>query len=175
MTSFNQDQTSISSSFIPPSSPSSMSLSLSLSLSAPLSTLALALVGTSRVTPYGRAALCQLNRQASEDESDAISSRPSSGAGMGDAAAAEFPDERILIPTHLTPINIHKYNYYEILGFNGEWADSADTEAIRRAYHKAVLLYHPDKSKKKSLKTDSEDRSVNWQTAILVYILYCNP
>lgn len=58
----------------------------------------------------------------------------------------EFPEERIVIPQGVTPQNLKNYTLYDMLGFTPEWADSADVEAIKKAYHKAVLVYHPDKA-----------------------------
>jgi len=45
------------------------------------------------------------------------------------------------------------------LGFSAEWADSCDVEAIKKAYHKAVLMYHPDKAQHKTAD-GKEDRTV---------------
>lgn len=57
----------------------------------------------------------------------------------------------------MTHANIANYSLYEVLGL-GEWGSSADVEAIKKAYHKAVLMYHPDK-KGNSGETE-EDRSM---------------
>jgi DnaJ family protein C protein 2 len=74
-------------------------------------------------------------------------------------AAGGFPDHLINIPDGINPVNLKDFTFYDILGFTPEWADSADHEAIRRAYHKAVLKYHPDKAQFKT--TDGkEDRTV---------------
>lgn len=70
----------------------------------------------------------------------------------------EFPDELIVIPVGITPQNLKNYTLYDMLGF-GSLADSAGEEAIRKAYHKAVLMYHPDKAQYKSAD-GKEDRSV---------------
>lgn len=61
-------------------------------------------------------------------------------------AASAFPEHLINIPEGINPSNLANYTYYDVLGFTPEWADSADHEAIKRAYHKAVLMYHPDKA-----------------------------
>eukprot|EP01038_Epipyxis_sp_PR26KG_P015093 gene15093-20310_t len=74
-------------------------------------------------------------------------------------ASNEFPDDRIVIPVGITPQNLKYYTLYDILGFGGEWGASADTEAIRKAYHKAVLMYHPDKAQYKTAD-GKEDRTV---------------
>jgi len=81
------------------------------------------------------------------------------GGGEGKEAASAFPESAIVIPVGITPANLKKYTLYEILGFGGEWGASADTEAIKRAYHKAVLMYHPDKAQFK-MADGKEDRSV---------------
>jgi DnaJ family protein C protein 2 len=75
------------------------------------------------------------------------------GAGSG------FPDEKIIIPTGITPETLHKFTFYDILGLAGELGAAADVEAIRRAYHKAVLAYHPDKAQFKTAD-GKEDRTV---------------
>lgn len=85
------------------------------------------------------------------------------GGSISEAAAAKkaggFPEDKINIPVGVTPQNVAKYNLYEILGFSGEWGASADLEALRKAYHKAVLHYHPDKAQFKT-SDGKEDRSV---------------
>jgi hypothetical protein len=68
------------------------------------------------------------------------------GAASGKKGAGGFPDHLINIPDGINPDNLKDFTFYDILGFTPEWADSADHEAIRRAYHKAVLKYHPDKA-----------------------------
>lgn len=70
-----------------------------------------------------------------------------------------FPEEKICIPVGITPETLAKYNLYEILGFAGEWGAAADLEALRKAYHKAVLMYHPDKAQFKT-EDGKEDRTV---------------
>jgi len=75
------------------------------------------------------------------------------GAGNG------FPDDKIVIPTGITPQNLAKFTLYDILGFGGELGAAADLDAIRRAYHKAVLAYHPDKAQFKTAD-GKEDRTV---------------
>ncbi|KAJ1432442.1 hypothetical protein B484DRAFT_447847 [Ochromonadaceae sp. CCMP2298] len=46
-----------------------------------------------------------------------------------------------------------------MLGFSGEWGAAADSEVIKKAYHKAVLMYHPDKAQYKT-EDGKEDRTV---------------
>ena len=70
----------------------------------------------------------------------------------------DFPDELIKIPLNVTPKNLRKFNLYDLLGL-GEHAGSADENAIRKAYHKCVLIYHPDKKQDKT-STGAEDNSV---------------
>lgn len=70
-----------------------------------------------------------------------------------------FPEDKIVIPVGVTPQTLTKYNLYEILGFSGEWGAAADLDALRKAYHKAVLMYHPDKAQFKTAD-GKEDRTV---------------
>ncbi len=69
----------------------------------------------------------------------------------------------------VTPNNLEKFTLYDILGL-GNWADCADLEVIKRAYHKAVLIYHPDKIQ---FGDDKEDRSVFLKVQ-LAYNTLCN-
>ena len=64
----------------------------------------------------------------------------------GKKGEGSFPEDRIKIPEGVNPDNLKDYTLYDMLGFTPEWADSADAEAIKKAYHKAVLMYHPDKA-----------------------------
>lgn len=73
--------------------------------------------------------------------------------------ASGFDMDLIVIPVGVTPQNLGNYTLYDMLGFTPEWADSADTEAIKKAYHKAVLMYHPDKAQFKT-SGGEEDQSV---------------
>ena len=57
----------------------------------------------------------------------------------------QFDESKIVIPVGVTPQNLANYNLYAMLGFSPEWADSCDQVAIKKAYSKAVLMYHPDK------------------------------
>lgn len=91
--------------------------------------------------PFGRGAL---NRLGSVK-----------GLDLSVVKSNEFPEDKINIPVGVNSQNLSKFNLYQLLGFESDWADSADTEAIRKAYHKACLLYHPDKA-----GNQSEDRSV---------------
>lgn len=73
--------------------------------------------------------------------------------------ASDFDESKIIIPDGITPQNLKSYTLYDVLGFAGELGDSADTEVIKKAYHRAVLKYHPDKAQFKS-KDGKEDRTV---------------
>eukprot|EP01036_Dinobryon_divergens_P023927 gene23927-32325_t len=75
------------------------------------------------------------------------------------AAVSDFPDDKIIIPVGVNPQNLRNYTLYDILGLGGEWGAAADTDAIKRAYHKAVLMYHPDKAQYKTAD-GKEDRTV---------------
>lgn len=55
-----------------------------------------------------------------------------------------FPMNEIIIPTNITINNLDEFSLYDVLGL-GAWASSVDADTIKKAYHKAVLLYHPDK------------------------------
>ena len=74
-------------------------------------------------------------------------------------ASNDFPEERIVIPVGITPVNLKNYTLYDVLGLGGELGASADTEVIKKAYHKAVLMYHPDKAQHKTAD-GKEDRTV---------------
>lgn len=74
-------------------------------------------------------------------------------------AKSTFDLSLIKIPEGVNPQNLHKYTLYDILGFPAELGDSADEEAIKKAYHKAVLMYHPDKAPFKD-QNGNEDRCV---------------
>lgn len=74
------------------------------------------------------------------------------------AKAASSLEERIQIPVGITPETLSKYTLYDVLGL-GNWADCCDMEVIKKAYHKAVLLYHPDKQPFK-MANGQEDRTV---------------
>ena len=50
------------------------------------------------------------------------------------------------------------FSFYDLLGLKNSGA-SADDETMKKAYHKAVLLYHPDKKANKSTN-EEEDRQV---------------
>lgn len=96
--------------------------------------------------PFGCAALLRLGGKYKVVEG-------AKGADSG------FPEERVVIPAGITPQNLHKYNLYDILGFGGELGAAADVEVIKRAYHRAVLMYHPDKAQYKTAD-GKEDRTV---------------
>lgn len=70
-----------------------------------------------------------------------------------------FPEDKIIIPVGVTPATLKNFSLYDMLGLAGEWADSADVETIKKAYHKAVLAYHPDKQPFKTAD-GKEDRTV---------------
>jgi len=97
--------------------------------------------------PVGREALTRLGGKAKT---------AGEGKGLSDTA---FLEEQIVIPVGITPATLKKYTLYEILGFAGEIGASADTEVLKKAYHKAVLMYHPDKAQFKT-QDGKEDRCV---------------
>ena len=96
--------------------------------------------------PIGNAALILLGGKTAE-----VMEKKTNGS--------EFPEDKIVIPVGITPQNLAKYTFYDVLGFSGEWGAAADVEAIRKAYHKAVLMYHPDKAQFKTVD-GKEDRTV---------------
>jgi len=53
-----------------------------------------------------------------------------------------FPHPQVNIPTNITLKNYKEFTFYDMLGVNEHQCDEA---TLKRAYHKAVLLYHPDK------------------------------
>lgn len=105
------------------------------------------LVGSNNTAlPIGREALQRLGGVVKSAES-------------AKGAASDFPEDKIVIPVGINPQNLKNYTLYDILGFSGEWGAAADTEVIKKAYHKAVLMYHPDKAQYKTAD-GKEDRSV---------------
>ena len=95
----------------------------------------------------------------SRETADAKKGKGKLKKATSDEGLGSIPDEMIKIPVDVTPQNLKKFTLYDLLGFSGELANSADESAIRRAYHKCVLMYHPDKKQDK--KADgAEDNSV---------------
>lgn len=86
-----------------------------------------------------------------------IGGKDLSKSSEADEAANEL-ESRIVIPLGITPQNLAKFTLYDCLGL-GTWADCADMDIIKKAYHKAVLLYHPDKQSYYDADGE-EDRSV---------------
>ena len=86
-----------------------------------------------------------------------IGGKDLSAGSAEDSVVSEY-ESRINIPLGVTPANLEKFTLYDVLGL-GSWADCADLEVIKRAYHKAVLLYHPDKQCYYD-ESGEEDRSV---------------
>jgi DnaJ homolog subfamily C member 2 len=97
--------------------------------------------------PYGQEALKRLG---------GVVKVADDGKGNG---IDDFPEERIVIPVGITPQTLKNYTLYDILGLGGDLGDSAHSEVIKKAYHKAVLIYHPDKVQHKR-PDGKEDRSV---------------
>eukprot|EP00286_Rhodomonas_abbreviata_P006958 CAMPEP_0181330972 /NCGR_PEP_ID=MMETSP1101-20121128/24224_1 /TAXON_ID=46948 /ORGANISM="Rhodomonas abbreviata, Strain Caron Lab Isolate" /LENGTH=508 /DNA_ID=CAMNT_0023440343 /DNA_START=21 /DNA_END=1544 /DNA_ORIENTATION=+ len=105
------------------------------------------LVGTVQgALPVGREALKRLGGKEKEIQCEK-------------ADENAFPEEMIVIPVGITPQNLKKFTLYDILGFSGEWGAAASTDVIKKAYHKAVLMYHPDKAQHKT-EDGKEDRTV---------------
>jgi DnaJ family protein C protein 2 len=96
--------------------------------------------------PYGREAILRLGGVAKVETK-----------GGNDESA--FDMNLVKIPEGITPKTLRTVNLYEILGFAEGLGDQADMEVIKKAYHKAVLMYHPDKAQFKD-KDGKEDRSV---------------
>ena len=74
-----------------------------------------------------------------------------------DSKTSEY-DSRINIPAGINPRNLDKFTLYDCLGL-GAWTDCTELGAIKRAYNKAVLVYHPDKQPFYD-KNGAEDRTV---------------
>lgn len=53
----------------------------------------------------------------------------------------EMPDD---IPLNVTPENLDNFTFYELFGLQ---AELFEVKQLRKAYHKACLVYHPDKRK----------------------------
>lgn len=96
--------------------------------------------------PYGRSSLLRLGGVAAEVDEEA-------------EGKITFDMSLIQIPEGVTPKTLKQYTLYQLLGFAGELGDSADHLVIKRAYQKAVLMYHPDKAPFQD-KNGNEDRSV---------------
>jgi len=96
--------------------------------------------------PYGREALLRLGGVADEKDDSA-----------GDKGG--FDMSLIKIPEGVNPKNLKQFTLYNLLGFAGDLGDAANIDAIKKAYHRAVLMYHPDKAQFKDA-TGKEDRSV---------------
>ena len=68
------------------------------------------------------------------------------GKGAGSAerkkGGKKGPVVEVNIPTNITLKNYKDFTFYDMLGVNEHQCDEA---TLKRAYHKAVLLYHPDK------------------------------
>lgn len=111
--------------------------------------------------PFGREALLRLGGIPVEK-------------GESSGAVSTFDLSLIKIPEGVTPQNLRAYTLYEMLGFAGELGDSADIEAIKKAYHKAVLMYHPDKAQFKDAQ-GKEDRSVFLKIQEAVKVLSSEP
>jgi DnaJ homolog subfamily C member 2 len=53
----------------------------------------------------------------------------------------ELPDD---IPLNVTPENLESFSFYDLFGLQ---AETFEVKQLRKAYHKACLVYHPDKRK----------------------------
>lgn len=102
------------------------------------------------ITPYGRVALDIITGGVVKSEIKKLNS------------STDLNDEKFDIPKDVTIDNLSKFNYYQLLGLKGDGSDNLDLERIKRAYHKAVLVYHPDKTMSTSGKfsDDSEENAV---------------
>ncbi len=65
-----------------------------------------------------------------------------SGKKEKNAGADAKDDIDIIIPTDITLDNYTNYTFYQMLGVTESQCDEA---TLKKSYHKAVLLYHPDK------------------------------
>lgn len=72
---------------------------------------------------------------------------PSSSSGTN--LQTDGPTKRV------TEDELSSYNHYELLGLDS-YGVGVDDEMIKRAYHKALLLYHPDKQQEGSSKSKKE-------------------
>ncbi len=101
---------------------------------------------TVKAEPYGREALKLLGGVFQDKEEK--------------AAESNFDMSLIKIPDNITPQTLRSFTLYQILGFGNEGlGDSADMETIKKCYHKAVLMYHPDKAQFQDAN-GKEDRTV---------------
>lgn len=106
------------------------------------------LIGSATFVPFGRAALDKLYGKKEIKVEEIIQ-------------VTEKSVDKFSIPTTVTPENLHNFTYYQLLGINNEFDDTIDVNFIKKQYHKAVLVYHPDKTKATSMITDDiEDNEV---------------
>jgi hypothetical protein len=61
-----------------------------------------------------------------------------------DKAAQEDATAKIKIPDTVTRKNLYKFTFYELMGFK-KLGSNFSEPMLKLAYHKAVLMYHPDK------------------------------
>ena len=97
----------------------------------------------------------QLKRQAIEEGEEGSGGhdhkRPKAGAegeGEDEAADDDTGDETTFRFTKktLTPKDVKNMDYYEMLGLGHLSAAQVGPELLKKAYRKALLLYHPDKT-----------------------------
>ena len=117
------------------------------SASAGSSSSGVSLGETGGALAYGRSALLRLGGKVKEV------------TAAGEGSGIDFDMDLIKIPEGVTPQNLKQFTLYQMLGFSGDIGDSADVEVIKKAYHKAVLMYHPDKAQFKDTN-GNEDRTV---------------
>lgn len=68
-------------------------------------------------------------------------------------------DDNTGVPTNVTPDNVDTFTFYQLFGIPSP--DAFDIKYLRKVYHKACLLYHPDKMKSVAKDADGvEDNRV---------------
>jgi DnaJ family protein C protein 2 len=72
-----------------------------------------------------------------------LSAEQRAAAQLQQAEDEAAEDETFCIPPNITADNLDEFSLYDVLGIGHNTSAGADT--IKKAYRKAVLLYHPDK------------------------------
>lgn len=112
----------------------------------------------STVVKYdGRSALdIVFNRPSSFQESD---NSPKSSPGKAMRSRDDVGEDNLGVPTNVTPDNVDTFTFYQLFGIPSP--DAFDIKYLRKVYHKACLVYHPDKRKSVSKDADGvEDNRV---------------
>lgn len=76
-------------------------------------------------------------------------------------------DVDFLLRDDLTPELVHELTHYEILGFE-KYGNGVGEEGLKKAYRKAVLKYHPDKT---GVQDGEEDEvGLGWVSLFFLFL-----